>query len=59
MTPEQFVEFIESIYDADDISGRAGPSKTYIRAIFIGYEYPNLRPPKSDDPRTRRIRDRS
>jgi len=49
MESQEFITFLESLYNADDTSGRAGPSKTYMRAIYIGYEYPNLGPPDGDE----------
>lgn len=49
MEPEEFITFIESLYNADDTSGSALGGKLYFRAIYIGYEYPNLGPPKGDD----------
>jgi len=49
MEPEEFVTFIESMYNADDTSGSALDGKLYFRAVYIGYEYPNLGPPEGDD----------
>lgn len=48
MTPEQFITFLESLYNSNS-TGSAGPSKTYFRAIYIGYEYPNIGPPSGDE----------
>jgi len=49
MEPEEFITLLESLYVADDTSGSAIGGKLYFRAIYIGYEYPNLGPPKGDE----------
>ena len=49
MDREKFITFIESLYNADDTSGSSLDGKLYFRAIYIGYEYPNLGPPAGDE----------
>lgn len=49
MEPDEFTSFVESLYNADDTSGSAMGGKLYFRAIYIGYEYPNLGPPEGDE----------
>lgn len=49
MKPEMFIKFVESLYHADDTSGNDGKAKTYMNAIYVGYEYPGMSPPNGDE----------
>jgi hypothetical protein len=48
MEVDEFITFVEDLHEADS-TGCAGEARTFFRAIYIGYEYPNLHPPKDDE----------
>lgn len=48
MEPEEFITFVESLHEADKTGGSPQAS-TFFRAVYIGYDYPNLKPPLDDE----------
>lgn len=48
MEPAEFVTFVESLHEADKTGG-SPQARTYFRGVYIGYEYPNLKPPSDDE----------